>query len=128
MNGRTPQNGPKTCRHYHIRRKSIRYLSDLRLEEGQNGNAWKHTNTLITKSNIMFLAWQHSDGHGLACVCTYIHMHWYCALVERISPSNDNYGVIEPRDQGAKSVDRNAFDAACAFFFGFLSLFFFVRS
>ncbi len=32
------------------------------------------------------------------------------------------------RNQGAKSVDRNAFDAACAFFFGFFSLFFLARS
>jgi hypothetical protein len=125
---RTPQNGPNTCRHYHIRQKSIRISSDLRLEEGYDGKAWKHTDTLITKSDIMFSAWQHSDGHGLACVCMYIHTHREYVLVYRISPSNDDYGFIKRRNQGAKSVDRNAFDAACAFFGFFLSLFFFIRS
>jgi hypothetical protein len=55
-------------------------------------------------------------------------MHQYNGLVERISPSNDDYGFIKLRDQGAKRVDRNAFDAAWTVFFGFFPLFFFTRS
>lgn len=82
----------------------------------------------ITKSNIMFSAWQHNDGHGQAYACMNMCKHQYHALVEPISPSNDNYGFIKQRDQGAKSVDRKAFDVAGPFFFGFFSLFFLMRS
>ena len=69
---------------------------------------------LITKSNIMFSAWQRNDGHGSGlgmCICVYAYASYY-ALVDPISPSSDNYGFTKLRDQGAKSVDRNACDAA----------------
>ena len=88
------------------------FCSDLRQEEG-----WKYCNMLITKLNIMFAAWQHSDGHGLTCVC--ICMHFTHRII---------ITAFVDRNQGAKSVDKNAFDAACSFFFGFLSLFLFTRS
>lgn len=58
------------------------FCSDLHQEEG-----CKCRNMLITKLNIMFSAWQHSDGHGLTCVC--ICMHWYS--------SNNNYGFCRPQ-------------------------------
>ena len=78
---------------------------------------------LITKQNIMFSAWQPNDGTwDFPIVCIWMYM-----MLEREKTIT---AFIKPQDQGAKSVDRKAFDAAWAWtrFLGRLSLFFFMRS
>ena len=39
------------------------------------------TNTLITKSNIMFSAWQHNNGHSQACAWMDMCKHQYYTTV-----------------------------------------------
>ena len=69
--------GANTCRHNHIELIRTEFCSDLHQEEG-----WKYWNMFITKLNIMFAARQHSDGHGLTCVCICMHLY----------SSNNDYG------------------------------------
>jgi len=101
---RTPQNGPNTCRHYHISGKNRSgYLSDLRLEEGYDGMG-KHGSIQTRLSRSRTSCFRHgsiaTDMAWHVYVCIFIcigSMLWSSAYPHRMMITALSNGEIRVR-------------------------------